>query len=151
MSKHRLIGTYHLVSWENRYASGKVAYPFGADAQGYISYSLDGYMFVHIMANHRKLHTGDDLFDGDIHEIQKSATTHLSYSGRYELQDNEIIHHVSICSFPNWVNTEQRREWRFQNGQLLLIARDIVSGKEKVDAYLIWHPIMTRYKGPGLG
>lgn len=141
MSKLSLIGTYHLVSWENHYASGKVAYPLGPDAQGLINYSPDGYMFVHIMANHRKPHSVVDLFGGDIDEIKYSATTHLSYSGQYELQGNEVVHHVSICSFPNWVNTQQRRAFKFNNGSLLLSAHGVQLGNEKVDAHLVWQRV----------
>lgn len=88
MRNHSLIGTYHLVSWENRHTSGEVSYPLGPDAQGFINYSPDCYMFVHIMANQRKPHAVGDLFDGDLDEIRRSATTHLSYCGRFELQGN---------------------------------------------------------------
>jgi hypothetical protein len=42
-----LIGTWRLVSWENRSVEdGEVSYPLGKDASGYIMYNQDGYMFV---------------------------------------------------------------------------------------------------------
>ncbi len=141
MNSHSLIGTYQLVSWENRDASGKVTYPLGTDAQGFINYSPDGYMFVHIMANHRQAHSTGDLFGGNIFEIKNSATTHLSYSGKFELDGNEVIHHVSICSFPNWVNTKQRRAFKFKNGQLLLSAHGVKLANEKVDAHIVWQRV----------
>lgn len=144
MGKHSLIGTYQLVSWENHDASGLVTYPLGPNAQGLINYSQDGYMFVQIMASQRQPHAVIDLFDGDIDEIKHSATTHLSYCGRYELRGNEVIHHVKICSFPNWVNTEQRRAFKFNNGQLLLTARGIQSGNKTVDAYLVWQRVTAQ-------
>ena len=143
MNNSSLIGTYQLVSWENHHASGKRSYPMGPDAQGFISYAPDGYMFVHIMANHRKPHTLVDLFGGGIDEIKNSATTHLSYSGRFVLQGNEVIHHVSICSFPNWVNTEQRRAFKFNKGQLLLSAHDVQLSNEKVNAHLVWQRVLN--------
>jgi len=138
MNNHSLIGTYHLVSWENRHASGKITHPLGPDAQGFINYSADGYMFVHIMANHRQPHALGDLVGGELAEFKNSASTHLSYCGRFDLQGNEIVHHVSICSFPNWVNTAQRRAFKFNDGRLHLSAHGVQLGSEKVDAYLVW-------------
>lgn len=118
-----------------------MTYPLGPDAQGIISYSPDGYIFVHIMAKNRTLHTSDDLFGGEITKIKNSATTHLSYCGSFEVQGNEVVHHVSIASFPNWVDSQQRRDWEFKNGQLLLTAHGIQAGNETVGAYLVWQPV----------
>ena len=79
-----------------------------------------------------------DLFGGEISEIKESATTHISYSGTYEIKENEIFHYVSVSSFPNWVPSVQQRNWEFQNDQLLLSAQGLQIGNEKVGAYLIW-------------
>lgn len=141
MNMHSLIGTYQLVSWENRDAAGKPSYPLGLDAQGFINYSPDGYIFVHIMANHRQAHAVHDVFGGHIEELKHSGSTHLSYCGQFELQGNEIIHHVKICSFPNWVNTAQRRTFKFNNGRLHLSANGIQSDSKTVDAHLIWQRV----------
>ena len=138
MKNNKLTGTYRLISWENHHDSGRVSYPLGPDAKGLISYSHDGFVFVHIMANQRARHTLSDLFGGDPDEITSSATTHISYCGTYEIKGREVIHHVSISSFPNWVPSEQRRNWEFENGKLSLSAYEIEIGNEKVDAHLIW-------------
>lgn len=142
MNNNNLVGTYDLVSWENRHESGKITYPLGPDAKGTISYSSDGFVFVHIMKNNRKDHSVVDLFGGDISEIKQSANTHISYCGRYEITGNEIIHYVIISSFPNWVPSEQKRNWQFKEGQLLLSAQGLQVGSEKVGAYLIWQRAM---------
>ena len=145
MKNNNLVGTYDLVSWENRHESGDITYPLGPDAKGVISYSPDGFVFVHIMANNRKKHSAADLFGGSNSEIKDSATTHISYCGRYEIIGNEVIHFVSISSFPNWVPSEQRRNWEFRDGQLLLSAQDLQVGNEKVRAYLIWQPPKSQH------
>jgi len=95
-------------------------------------------MFVHIMADHRRKHSVVDLFGGSDSEIIESATTHISYCGRYEVIGNEVVHHVSVSSFPNWAPSEQRRHWELRGDQLFLSAQGLQVGKEKVDAYLIW-------------
>jgi hypothetical protein len=49
MTTNLLIGTWRLISWENRSVDGqKISYPLGEDAAGYIMYNEDGYMFVAI-------------------------------------------------------------------------------------------------------
>lgn len=138
MINDSLIGTYELVSWENRHESGIITYPLGVDAKGVISYSPDGFVSVHIMANKRKKHSVADLFGGEPAEIANSATTHISYCGRYEITGKEVIHYVSVSSFPNWVSSEQRRNWEFKDDQLLLSAKGLQVGNERVEAYLIW-------------
>jgi hypothetical protein len=138
MKNNSLAGTYDLVSWENRHESGDITYPLGPDAKGVISYSPDGFVFVHIMANNRHNHSTGDLFGGEISEIKASATTHISYFGTYKVEGSEVIHHVSVASFPNWVSSEQRRNWEFRDGHLLLSAQGLEVGNEKVGAYLIW-------------
>src|SRR5215210_4704599 len=53
MTSNPLIGTWRLISWENRDADGEISYPLGEDAVGYIMYNEDGYMFVAIMRPER--------------------------------------------------------------------------------------------------
>lgn len=138
MKTNNLVGTYDLVSWENRHESGATTYPLGPDAKGIISYSPDGFVFVHIMADNRTNHSTGNLFGGAITEIKNSATTHVSYCGTYEIKEDEVIHHVSVSSFPNWVTSEQRRNWAFQDNHLHLSAPGLQVGNEKVEACLIW-------------
>ena len=144
MNGNSLVGTYDLVSWEYRHKSGEISYPLGTDAKGVISYSSDGFVFVHVMANNRSNHAEDDVFGGGINEIKDSATTHISYCGSYVIEESEVIHCISVSSFPNLVPSEQRRNWEFKNGMLLLSAHGIRSGHEKVDAFLIWQRVTTQ-------
>jgi Lipocalin-like domain len=52
MESNPLIGTWRLVSWENRSVEDdEVSYPLDKDAEGYIMYNPDGYMFVAIMSH----------------------------------------------------------------------------------------------------
>ena len=93
------------------------------------------------MAANRKAYSTGDLFGGESSEIVGGATSHISYCGTYSIKDYEVIHKIHICSFPNWVSTEQRRHFEFKNGDLLLSAKGLQIDRESVDAYLIWKPI----------
>ena len=42
MTSNPLIGTWRLISWENRDEGGHISYPLGKDALGYIIYNADG-------------------------------------------------------------------------------------------------------------
>ncbi len=141
MKEENLVGTYRLLSWENRHESGETSYPLGADAQGFINYAADGYMFVHIMAANRKAYAGGDLFGGETSEIVEGANSHISYCGKYRVENDEVVHTVLISSFPNWVSTEQRRHFEFKNGNLLLSVQGLKIGNQSVGAYLIWQPL----------
>ena len=46
MSTDPLVGTWRLVSFEVRDAEGRVTYPLGRDAAGFITYTPDGHMAV---------------------------------------------------------------------------------------------------------
>lgn len=81
------------------------------------------------------------MFGGDMSEIRNKATTHLSYGGTFEVQENEVVQNVRICSFPNWANSQQRRHWKFKNGQLQLAAHGVQVVNEIVAAYLVWQPL----------
>lgn len=58
---------------ENRPESGIITHPLGLGAKGVISYSMDGFVFVHSIARSRKKHSSGDLFGGEISEIKKSV------------------------------------------------------------------------------
>ncbi len=64
MTANPLIGTWRLISWENRSLDGQISYPLGQDAVGYLLYTPDGYMCVAIMRPNRPAFATADLFGG---------------------------------------------------------------------------------------
>jgi lipocalin-like protein len=71
MTSNPLIGTWRLLSWENRSVDGQISYPLGKDAVGYILYSQDGYMFVAIMRPNRLRFVAGDLLSGSTEETSR--------------------------------------------------------------------------------
>jgi Lipocalin-like domain len=85
MASNPLIGTWRLLPWENRSVEdGQVSYPLGEDATGYIMYNEDGYMFVAIMAPHRRRFAADDLLSATKEEEAQAEESYVSYCGRYD-------------------------------------------------------------------
>ena len=87
MASNPLVGTWRLVSWENRsVGDGEVSHPLGKDAVGYIMYGPDGYMSVAIMRPDRARFAAGDLRGGTAEERARAAETYVSYCGRYEFR-----------------------------------------------------------------
>jgi hypothetical protein len=142
MTTNPLIGTWRLISWENRSVDGqKISYPLGKDAVGYIMYNEDGYMFVAIMRPNRVRFAAGDLLGGSAEEKAQAANTYVSYCGRYEFNGDTVIHHVDLSLFPNWVGVEQERLVELRGDRLTLSTRAILLGGVQRTAHLIWERV----------
>jgi hypothetical protein len=110
MASNPLIGTWRLISWENRsLLDGQVSYPLGKDATGYIMYNDDRYMFVAIMGSNRLKFATEDLLSAIIEEGAQAEETYVSYCGRHKFHEETVVHHVELSLFPNWVGGKQAR------------------------------------------
>lgn len=136
--RNRLVGTWNMVDWHNVDQDGNKFYPLGSDATGYISYSDDGHVFVHIMAAERQLYVVNDPFGGTPEEDAAAIKSQISYAGPYTYRDDEVIHHVTHSSCPNWVGTEQRRNVRFDGDCLELSAPGALFQGRSVTAFVTW-------------
>ena len=141
MTSNPLIGTWRLLSWENRDADGHISYPLGKDAVGYIMYNPDGYMSVAIMRPDRGKFAAGDLLSGSIDEKAHAAGTYVSYCGRYELHGETVVHYVHLSLFPNWVGVEQERIVEVRGNRMTLSTRPILLGGVQRTAHLIWERV----------
>jgi len=110
----------------------------GPDATGYISYSDDGYVFVHIMKKDRENYTVNDPFVGTAEEDAAAVKSSISYAGPFTINGGEITHHVTHSSFPNWVGSKQIRSARFEGSTLVLSAAGATFQGKEVTAYVTW-------------
>ena len=142
MESNPLIGTWRLISWENRSVDGqKISYPLGKDAVGYIMYNEGGYMFVAIMRPNRVRFAAGDLLGGSTEEKTQAIDTYVSYCGRYEINGDTVIHHVDLSLFPNWVGVEQERLVELRGDRLTLSTRPILLGGVQRTAHLTWERV----------
>ena len=135
---NRLVGTWRLTSWENQDSAGKITFPVGRDARGYIIYTADGYVSVQIMTAQRQRFAADDLLQGSTDEKARAAETFIAYCGRYELASDTVIHHVELSLFPNWVGTRQVRRLELAGDRLTLSAGPMMLAGRQQIARLIW-------------
>ncbi len=142
MTDNPFLGTWRLISWENRDAGGQLGYPLGPDALGYITYTADGYIFAQIMAAERATLATQNPFGGADAEAAAAARSHMSYCGKYEVrtggENDEVVHRVAISDFPNWVGGEQLRFYKFEDDKLILSAPPFQTKKGEITTFLIW-------------
>jgi lipocalin-like protein len=142
MESNPLIGTWRLLSWENRSLDdGQVSYPLGEDATGYLIYNNDGYMFVAIMAPHRLRFAADDLLSTTKEEEAQAEETYVSYCGRYDFEGDTVVHHVEMSLFPNWIGGDQERLVDLRANRLTLSTRPLLLGGIQQTAHLIWERV----------
>jgi hypothetical protein len=142
MTSNPLVGTWRLISWENRSADGQISYPLGEHAVGYIMYNQDGYMSVAIMRPDRAKFAAGDLFGGSTEEKARAADTYVSYCGPYEFRGDTVVHHVELSLFPNWVGGAQERLVELTGDRLVLSStRAMLLGGAQRTAHLIWERV----------
>jgi Lipocalin-like domain len=118
-----LVGTWRLRSWRNVASDGSAVDPLGEKPVGYIFYKHDGYMSVEIMAAHRAPYHDPDAFGGTPEERSEAISTYLSYSGPFEVlpEQDSVIHHIDVCSYPNWIGNAHVRFAKL-DGDLLTLS-----------------------------
>jgi len=107
MLAEKIIGVWELQIWETVVDESVVGYPLGEKASGFIAYHPIGFMSVNISAPNRVRLLTDDPFAGDPKLLALDAKGYLSYCGPFSIvSENEVIHHLKLCSFENWVGTD---------------------------------------------
>ncbi len=141
MATNSFIGTWSHVDSELTGADGKVSYPWGRNVKGYIMYNKDGYVSVSMMTANRPQMATKDLRGGNTEEKAAAYSTFMAYSGKYEVKDKTVIHHVEVSSFPNWSGVSQVRHFEFEGDRLILSPPPTtVNGKQQV-ARIIWERV----------
>tara|TARA_B100001559_G_scaffold260151_1_gene224923 strand:- start:12 stop:446 length:435 start_codon:yes stop_codon:yes gene_type:complete len=117
---YEVVGAWRLISWKTVYDHGRVIFPMGEDAKGYLVYSGDGFMSASLfMAKREHLKSGEMLTADDKEKI-KAWNSYFSYSGKYVIEENKIHHYVLSSMYPNWVGEKQTRIASLDSGKLTL-------------------------------
>ena len=130
MLAEKIIGVWELQIWETVVDGKVVGYPLGEKASGFIAYHSIGFMSVNISAPDRVRLATDDPFAGDPKLVALDAKGYLSYCGPFSVvSENEVIHHLELCSFENWVGTDQHRhaELDLTNDTLILSTTPVLT------------------------
>lgn len=119
------VGTWQLVEWSATDPDGNVSYPFSPEAKGRLTYGEDGRLSLHLMDPTAARFENEDLTQGKPDEIEQAWRKYFAYFGTYSVDRsrNVIKHQLEGCTFPNWVDTQQERNFQFVDESLVLSAK----------------------------
>lgn len=131
MTPSELVGVWNLRSFTVQFSDGRPAvHPYGEAATGRIVYTVDG--FVSAVLSGRRTAVGGDLETARRASVSDKAAwfdSYLSYSGRWHLEDNEVVHAIDTALVPAVVGTEvRRRVTQTEDGVTLSYTRTPASG-----------------------
>jgi hypothetical protein len=137
-----LVGTWRLRSWKNVGSDGSEVYPRGEQPVGYASIATTA-TCLEIMAEGRVPYREPDAFGGSPQERSEAISTYLSYTGPFELlaDRDTVIHHIEICSYPNWIGNAQVRFARLEGDLLVLSTKPMVFQGVTRSAELVWERV----------
>jgi hypothetical protein len=147
------VGTWRLVEYTFHHEDGSVERPWGHDVTGYLLYTPQGYMSASLSPAHRSWRSRLARLRAEVPEAEEAGMgmarlarrgvprDYIAYSGRFELKDGMIIHHVEVSLFPHWVGLPQHRHYEFSGNQLTLRTSSINSGRDRVVAQLRWQRV----------
>jgi hypothetical protein len=134
-----LAGTWKLISFHSKDSNGQTTYPFGKEAQGRLIYEPDGRLAVQVMnPNRPRFASGDPLVTSEA-EVRAAFDGYTAYYGTYSVNPDEktIVHHIEVALLPNWVGTDQRRDFEF-DGKYLTLKGPLTLGGVQGVVSLVW-------------
>lgn len=143
LNTDQLTGRWTIVSWEQRYDDGRLAYPLGRELEGFIQYDADGRMVCMMERAQRAAFSGGQ-WNSPAAERAEGYSGFMAYAGSYSIEGDTAVHHVRHSLFPNWKHGVQRRAVRWIGGadrsqdQLIITARLEDGTSEARDAVLTW-------------
>ena len=114
-SNQSLIGIWKLFSYEVEVQeTGEVFYPLGQKPSGFICITENNHVMVTLTGEGRRPASSSE----DSAELLNSL---VSYAGTYRIEGNEWITSVHVAWKPDWVNTEQRRQFEIKDKRLRVL------------------------------
>ena len=136
-----LLGTWKLQSLVYEViATGVRSMPFGEHPSGYLSYSINGRMYVILVMDDRPKPL--DLVPTDEEKLKLQGSM-LAYAGTYTVDGEKVVNHVDISWNESWTGTDQVRFYKVDGDTLTITTipgRSPFTG-EKRRSVLIWKKV----------
>jgi hypothetical protein len=123
--KEQLVGTWTLLSWEQKKGDGSKLERYGTSPKGIAFFDAGGRYIITVMRADRAKYASNALWQGTPGENKGTADGTITYFGTYSMSDadSSISIHVEGSSFPNWNDTDQKRFVAIAGQQLILTVR----------------------------
>ncbi|MBN9513882.1 MAG: lipocalin-like domain-containing protein [Alphaproteobacteria bacterium] len=113
-----LLGGWRLESWSFLYEDGRPPeFPMGADAKGYILYTLAGQVSATIM--------------------RADASACFAYAGHYEIANGTVFHSIELSTDPALVGLRSTRHIKLDGDRLTLSGPDFTAGTNRTQQ-IVW-------------
>jgi hypothetical protein len=134
--REQLVGTWTVVSWEQKKSDGTKLELYGANPAGIAFFDAGGRYIITVMRSDRAKYASNTLRQGTAEEDKETADGTITYFGTYSLNemDRSMAIHVDGSSFPNWNGADLKRIVAITGEQLTLIVP--LPGGERVD--VVW-------------
>jgi|GEM_PF-787026 len=130
VSKESITGSWRLVAFEERTASGAPRLPLGPSLMGSLMYTPDGHISVQNMVEGMTQLPEDAL---------KAAEVYGTFNGRYEIKrGGKILHHIDMSFTPGWGGTSLERTIRVEGNRLTLIGPPMEKDGKARRVYMVW-------------
>lgn len=137
--KKKFVGSWQLQSWTIGYSnSDRLSHPFGESPEGLLLYTPDGRMSASVARHDRDLFPQGKSIKSLPKDIRADAyNSYFHYAGRYHFDGKSVVHKVEMSLNPNFVGTQQVREFEFDDGRLTLRGIDRVGEIDRIHT-LVW-------------
>lgn len=116
-----LVGHWELVSWTGVDADGAPVSHGGSSPSGDLIYLPSGRMAVQIQHDNRDRFGSCELDAGTATERAIAYSTYNAYCGTFSVpEQGVVVHHVELSTHPDQGGMEKRREYRFEDADLVL-------------------------------
>ncbi len=134
--KDQLVGTWSLLSWEQKKRDGTGVERYGPSPTGIAFFDAGGRYIITVMRSDRTKYASNARWQGTPEENKATADGTITYFGTYSTSeaDSSIAIHVEGSSFPYLHGTDQKRLVTIVGDQLTLTVRP--PGGDVVD--VVW-------------
>jgi hypothetical protein len=137
----QLTGVWTLVSYANQEAGREDTHPFGAQPEGFLIYTAEGFVSAQLMRPGRPRFQSTDWNGGTPDEYQESGSGYIGYCGVFEVDEEEetVTHIPSVALVTNLIHQRQVRSLKLVGDKLTLRA----GGKDAgvVTSVLAWKKV----------
>ncbi len=137
-----IIGTWRLLSLEIRKYTGEVIYPFGKEVKGILIYQNNGYMSGMISGEGRPNVSAPATMGISENERLEISKNFIAYAGKYQVEDNKIIHNVEVSYIPNLMGSSSHAgNYHFDNNNLCITSEQRSGIDTKSSIKVVWEKV----------
>ena len=117
-----LVGSWKLVSYENRDVSGKLVYPYGKSPAGLLIYDAAGHMAIQIMKTPPPDVASNDWDLFTVKEKVALYDGYIAYFGRYEVDSRrKVVVHLPEADLSRlYIGSREERHYQLAGDRLIL-------------------------------